>query len=242
VSDSSAAPPMQNGALLFCAPRIQVKMFSEVDTLSASDLVNVALAGDSQRILQLLNVRYARNQRVAPILEDWVIPMLHECGLRWERGQFSVADEHVVTNVVIDALAGVRMQFARVRSRGTAATVTLGGDEHDIGSRLAQACLESPGVLCAMLGRGLSACEIAEWVTENSPDLLCCSIPITLRPDDAERELRTLLSGLQPRVRVLIGGAGAKALRIIPPDVEIVHSLRELEAMAASMTEQVAGF
>jgi methanogenic corrinoid protein MtbC1 len=212
------------------------KMLSHIDAFSVNELVSLAVAGDSQRILHWMNLRYARDGGLAPTIEEWIIPMLRECGLRWERGQFSIADEHVVTHVVTDALAGIRMQFTRIRSCATAAAVTLGGDNHEIGSRLAQACIESQGLRCALLGLALTAADIAEWALENSLDLLCCSIPVTLLPERAEHEIFTLVAQLQPQTRVLLGGAGTHALSRIPSDAEVMHSLRDLESIAASIT------
>jgi methanogenic corrinoid protein MtbC1 len=201
-----------------------------IDAVSAASMITMALAGESRQILNLLRLRASFDGMVAPALEEWIVPTLTECGVRWQRGLLSVADQHVVTHALSDAIIGLRFHLLGQRIRGTAASVTLGGDEHDMGSRLAQVCLEAAGFHCVLLGRGLPPRELVAWVEENSPELLCCSIPITLSASRAN-------ASVAPHSKILLGGAGAPAIRLVPPRVEVLYSLRELEALSVAMMD-----
>lgn len=209
------------------APGVTVPMTSgvEVDALLA-----LASAGDVRTIARQIQARAEVDGSVTPTLERWVLPALRETGLRWQRHEYSVADDHVITNTLSEALGVARAAMPPIEVHGTAAAVTLGSDQHEICARLTQVCLDGAGFSCVLLGRGLPIGDLVRWVNETSPDVLACSVPITLDPARANAELIALCSSLGPRTTIYVGGAGAALLGFVPPGVCYLRSLHELEA------------
>ncbi len=151
------------------APGVTVPMTSgvEVDALLA-----LASAGDVRTIARQIQARAEVDGSVTPTLERWVVPALRETGLRWQRHEYSVADDHVITNTLSEALGVARAAMPPIEVHGTAAAVTLGSDQHEICARLTQVCLDGAGFSCVLLGRGLPIGDLVRWVNETSPDIL----------------------------------------------------------------------
>lgn len=197
---------------------------------SLDQLVQVALAGDVDTITSILVDGARRDGAVAPVLERVVVPLMHETGDRWMRGALSVAQEHVITNVVTEALVLVRRELHTDMHLGLAAALSCGGDEHELGARMAQVCLEVSGFRCIHLGRGLGSDELIAWCAKSSPDVLTCSIPITTDPRRVALDVIAVAASTAAHTRILLGGAGASKLTGVHERVDVLHSLRELEA------------
>jgi MerR family transcriptional regulator, light-induced transcriptional regulator len=199
-------------------------------TMEVDALLELASAGDVRAVARQMQARAQVDGSVTPTLEHWVVPALREVGLRWQRHEYSVADDHVITNTLSEALGVARAAMPPGEVHGTAAAVTLGSDQHEICSRLTQVCLDGAGFSCVLLGRGLPIGDLVRWVNETSPDVLACSVPITLDPARANAELIALCASLGPRTTIYVGGAGAALLDFVPPGVCYLRSLHELEA------------
>ena len=88
---------------------------------------------------------------VDAVLRDAVLPLLHELGLRWERGEVSVAQEHFASNVIRGRLLGL----ARGWGAGSGPVAILAcppGEEHDLGLLALGIVLHDRGWRIAYLG------------------------------------------------------------------------------------------
>jgi|RhiMethySRZTD1v2_1073278.scaffolds.fasta_scaffold04117_18 MerR family transcriptional regulator, light-induced transcriptional regulator len=85
------------------------------------------------------------------VLRDAVLPFLHELGLRWERGEISVAQEHFASSVIRGRLLGL----ARGWGAGSGPVAVLAcppGEEHDLGLLALGIVLHDRGWRIAYLG------------------------------------------------------------------------------------------
>src|SRR6266851_2830523 len=64
-----------------------------------------ALAGDASSLVAQMAALRLRGHGLAAIFDDVVAPALQRIGHRWEACKLSVADEHVATQAVVDAIA-----------------------------------------------------------------------------------------------------------------------------------------
>jgi MerR family transcriptional regulator, light-induced transcriptional regulator len=88
---------------------------------------------------------------VDAVLRDAVLPLLHELGLRWERGEVSVAQEHFASSVIRGRLLGL----ARGWGAGSGPVAILAcppGEEHDLGLLALGIVLHDRGWRVAYLG------------------------------------------------------------------------------------------
>ena len=88
---------------------------------------------------------------VDAVLRDGVLPFLHDLGLRWERGEVSVAQEHFASSVIRGRLLGLARGWGA--GSGTVAILACPpGEEHDLGLLALGIVLHDRGWRIAYLG------------------------------------------------------------------------------------------
>ncbi|HEV8103974.1 MAG TPA: B12-binding domain-containing protein [Gaiellaceae bacterium] len=142
--------------------------------------------------------------RLQTVLRDVVLPYLHELGLRWERGEASVAQEHFASNILRGRLLGLARGWADA-SGPRALLACAPGELHDL----------------PLIGFGLTLAAHGWSITYLGPDTPIATIEETLRRREqtlvvisamtAERfsAVQAELTGLARGFRLGLAGAGA---------------------------------
>lgn len=166
---------------------------------------------------------------------------LYEVGARWERGEVSVAVEHVATSITEELLALTFPHAARREPVGRKAVVSCSANEfHQLGGRIVADSLEAVGWDVLFVGSGVPDGDLASLVARESPDLVALSVSVRAnlpRLDASARAVRAV----SPRVPIILGGQGldgdgaafVRALAL--PGVAYVDSLEALDALAARL-------
>ena len=144
-------------------------------------------------------------------------PALYEVGQRWERGELSVAQEHLATATVQallahlagrlradrDAAAGDR---AEAPVPGHAVVACTPGELHAVGARFVADFLEGDGWEVAMLGPSSPTGAVVDLVQTTRPALVALSttLPANL---GAARALLQELDKIEPRPFLVAGGS-----------------------------------
>ena len=125
--------------------------------------------------------------RLQTVLRDVVLPYLHELGLRWERGEASVAQEHFASNILRGRLLGLARGWAEAA-----------------GPRALLAC--APGELhdLPLIGFGLALAARGWSITYLGPDTPIATIEETLRGRE-----QTLVVISAMTARTISRGAGS---------------------------------
>jgi MerR family transcriptional regulator, light-induced transcriptional regulator len=103
-----------------------------LDSAEARDELALALDSFDEPRAQALFDRLLAVATVDTVLSEVVLPYLHELGVRWERGEASVAQEHFASSVLRGRLLGL----ARGWGQGAGPAVLLAclpGEYHDLG-------------------------------------------------------------------------------------------------------------
>jgi MerR family transcriptional regulator, light-induced transcriptional regulator len=135
-----------------------------------------------------------------------VLPYLRELGERWERGESSVAQEHVASNLIRARL----LALARGWERGDGPAVVLAcatGEQHDLPLIVFGLALRNRGRRIVFLGADTPADSIGEVADRVGPALVVVS---AVRADGLERD-GAALAAVAARHRVALAGAGAAA-------------------------------
>jgi MerR family transcriptional regulator, light-induced transcriptional regulator len=138
------------------------------------------------------------------VLRDVVLPYLHELGVRWERGDVSVAQEHFASNVLRGRLLGL----ARGWGEGTGPRAVLAcapGELHDLPLIIFGLVLAGRGWLITYLGPDTPIETIQETLTDPAPRFVVISAATKSRLRAAQPELAELVR----EVPVALAGAGA---------------------------------
>jgi MerR family transcriptional regulator, light-induced transcriptional regulator len=139
------------------------------------------------------------------VLEGVLLPLLHELGEGWARGEISVAQEHFASNLV----RGRVLALARGWDRGSGPRAVLAcppGERHDLGLLIFGLALREHGWRITFLGADTPLDTIGETVRQLAPAALVLAVtdPALLDPVAAE------LHELAADTTVWLGGAGAR--------------------------------
>jgi len=161
------------------------------------------------------------------VMAGVVLPLLHELGAGWERGEITVAQEHFASNLLRGRLLGL----ARGWDRGSGPRAVLAcppGERHDLGLVIFGLALRDLGWRITFLGADTPPATIIETVRRLEPQALVFAVADRERLDGVV-ETAAALEGAP--TTVWVGGAGAAD----------VAGARLLEGSPLEAAEQVAG-
>lgn len=167
------------------------------------------LAGDE--IAAETTIREAMDARLtaAEIDEGVIAPALWLLGALWERGEISVADEHLATEIALRVLALQREadRVAQSRRGNRVLLATPAGERHVVALRMASNLLSGAGYWIVMLGADVPAEALVAGVLRHRPDVICMSLTMpagTVELTDAILQVQCAW----PEAQFVVGGRG----------------------------------
>lgn len=202
---------------------------------AVAQLERIAMAGDIDSCVALLAVMRLRGPTLDELFDTVVSPALFSIGSRWEKGEISIAEEHVASQTLIDVIARAQPLAEPpgepVRpDRGVAVVAAVAGDQHDIGARMAGCLLRARGFEVLAPLAQTPARDLADLMQRSRAALtvITCTVPVDVAAVAEQVELCASVvrhSG----GRVVVGGAGMRMVKL-PPEVKLVANMRELVA------------
>ncbi len=191
-----------------------------------------AVAGDVDAVSGLLARGYLRGIAPVDLHEQVLTPALHRVGELWVSGELTVADEHLATRTVLDALVRLQPEMLRRTSNGRTVVVGCPEDEmHEVASRCAAFLLELEGWRVVTLGMHTPFFTFKDAVERHAPELIIISSTIMVDLDRQSREYALLHDAARTAgARVVIGGVGFRdpAVRTRFPHDHYATSFRDL--------------
>jgi len=145
---------------------------------------------------------------VAGLYQRVIAPAMWRIGELWEKGEISVADEHLATALTHQVIAGVygpslghKVKPGRIMLAG------VEGEHHALGLRMAADVVELAGYETIFLGADVPTDDLLQAVASRSPDL----VGLTATMPSSIQALDRAISGIQrvdPNLIVLFGGQG----------------------------------
>jgi excisionase family DNA binding protein len=209
----------------------------EAGDLAVDHFESAALRGDTAALVAQLAAMCLRGYELAELFDDLVAPALRRIGDRWAGSKLSVAEEHVASQTVIDAIARAQPLAEPpgepVRpDRGVAVVAAAAGEQHDIGARMAACLLRARGFEVLAPLAQTPARDLAELLVRSRASLvvLCSTAPADLRAVEEQARV-AVAAARQTGARVIVGGPGMQRMAL-PPEARLLGSLRELVAGA----------
>ena len=160
-------------------------------------------------------------------------------GERWQACKLSVAEEHVATQAVIDAIARAQPLAEAPgepnrRERGTAVVAAAAGEQHDIAARMAACLLRARGFEVLAPLAATPATDLVDLVRRSRAQVvvLASTLPADARALQEQIEL-TARAARTGGGRLLVGGEGMTHVAL-PEEVPLLRSMRELEQQITS--------
>jgi len=156
--------------------------------------------------------RTVKADGLALFVESYLPAFNQAIGAAWAEGQLGVYAEHhytqTVRQLVLTALSALPASQAQPRVLLT----TPPGELHSLGLLALQAALMLQGADCISLGTQTPVRDVVQAVLELGVGVVAVSASGSLRPDNLQRYLRELHSGLPPDCLIWAGGLGCAAL------------------------------
>ena len=205
-----------------------------IDELARAYAVAI-LAGDEIAAEQAVREGMGAGLGSAEIDDRIVAPSLWLVGELWERGEITVADEHLATEITIRVLAlqAEARRVVRQRPGHRVMLATPSGEHHAVALQMLEQLLRAGGYEVLMLGPDVPANALADCAGRYAPSVVCLSTTMSGGSD----QLLVAFDEVQhhcPDAGFLVGGRGVTS-RLRPlRGVDVRDSVSEaLEAVDA---------
>lgn len=158
---------------------------------------------------------------------DVALPLVHEIGERWAKGEMGIAAEHLASGILRSLLGSALQPTASSLLGPRIVFATPTGERHELGVLVAALTALGAGANPLYLGVELPVEDLLGAVEAGSARALALSL-VTFTGTQAARAVGALRGGLADDVRLWLGGSGARDLEL-PSAVEYIDSLEDLE-------------
>jgi len=162
-------------------------------------------------------------------------PLLRTVGDRWQAGELTVAEEHLVSEAVRSRL-GHLLADAGGGVRGVAVLACAPGERHELGLMMAGIALRRDGWKAVYLGADVPFVDAVGLAGRREARVLGVSLSTEARAAGVARALET--SGLPERVTLVLGGRGstpalAQRLGALHAGQDVPGTVKTLRALSA---------
>jgi methanogenic corrinoid protein MtbC1 len=180
------------------------------------------LAGDEVAAEVVIREALDADLSIAEVDEEIIGPALWLVGDLWERGEISVADEHVATEISLRVLALEReaRRVARVRPAYLAMLAAPPGELHVVALRMVANVLGAAGYGVMMVGADVPTEALAAAAARYRPDVVCLSATMPASSDGLLIAMHEVQRAW-PNANFVIGGRAVTSRFHARPGVEI---------------------
>lgn len=146
-------------------------------------------------------------------LEHIIVPLLRWVGNRWHDGTLGIAHEHLATASVRAHLERLCLQIDNGNNGHGVVLTTLPGQRHEMGILMCAVVAAMEGWQCHYFGTEMPPADIAQAATAIGARMVAVGAPLVGDERELYAQLMDLRELLPPGVRLVVGGAGAAALR-----------------------------
>jgi MerR family transcriptional regulator, light-induced transcriptional regulator len=164
----------------------------------------------------------------AEIDEKVLAPALWLIGELWERGQISLAEEHIATEITtrIIALQREAQRVAQARGDHRVMLATAPGERHVVALRMVENLIRSAGYDVVMLGADVPPSTLAAAARDHRADVLCLSSTMPGHRDDVLAVIDEVRQAC-PAAAFVLGGRGLTVEDQMRPEVQLCHGVSD---------------
>lgn len=157
---------------------------------------------EAQRVAASSTVAFPTYELITTV----IAPILEELGNRWERGEFTVAQEHAASAVIRNQLGELLRMSRPSESAPTIVATTPEGELHEFGAMLAGVAATTAGARVVYLGPNTPADDLASAVKAAHAKVALLSV-VAMDGKKANDALLAVRKALPKSVAMWVGGA-----------------------------------
>lgn len=201
--------------------------------------------GETDLLARLIHTLGDRPEIPFPgFLDEGIRGFMAQVGREWEGGRLQVGEEHMATQLVLEALIRLRSGWdAAIRppevnpgpTRPVAVVGAMEGDTHELGAMAVRVLLEREGWKVYYLGADVPMEELAAVQEGQSASLVCVSFSPRNTLPDVQRAVRILSEFYRPRQPYALALGGS--LGDLPDPVDLPRGPFEGLSVSGSAAE-----
>ena len=135
-------------------------------------------------------------------------PVLYRMGLLWQSGQISIADEHLVTNLVRRIATVQHSRFATLNvTLGKVVVSSTANEYHEVGAQMVADFLGMEGWDVTYLGANVPSWILLETIKQNKPFMLALSVAIETNLVKVQQLIDAVREDPEIRdIKIMVGG------------------------------------
>ncbi len=171
-------------------------------------LFHSLVAGCEEEAANLVISAYLGGISPAQIFDNLVAPAMRQVGELWYIGELTVAQEHLATRTIMNAMYKLRTVLPVAKERkGLMMCCGIEGDFHELSSYLAKLTFENLGWEVINFGANTPLYSVSDEILHHLPDMICISATTMT---DIERTARDFQEFRQKvaklKTPIIIGG------------------------------------
>jgi excisionase family DNA binding protein len=234
---------------------VQKRDYHTVTPLPASGAANIdeaqarleksAMSGDVDGCIAQMAALRLRGLSLAEIFDGVLAPALHKVGAKWEKCQISIADEHVATNTLVEAIARSQPLAEppgepNRADRGTAVVASVAGEQHDIAARMVACLLRARCFEVLAPLAQTPARDLAELVMRTRAQVVCLCSNYAASPAQIQEQVDLASQAVKTTGGILFcGGPGMDKVKL-PAGARLLTRMTDLVAEAEPVARRRA--
>ena len=174
---------------------------------------------------------------VPRFLRERAAPLLQAIGEAWGRGEIEIRHEHFFSEVLEDELRRLRAPLHSAATGRPVVVASLPNELHSLGLQIAALAIVATGRAVRVLGPHLPVEEILQAAKALEAAAVGLSVSVFADPQATAREIAALRGGLPAELALWVGGTGSTTLKDLPPGVETVPTLDDLDSALARLPD-----
>ncbi len=170
--------------------------------------ITALLGAKSAQAIAIAREAVPSHEHLEAFFMNILQPAMYDIGQKWERGEISIAQEHLASSIVGRIMSGLYTTLAKPSvSRGKALVTAAPNEYHELGPWMVSDLLELDGWEITYLGANTPSDEVVTMMHSLKPFLLALSVTMPFNLDRAETIIRAVRAdeGLRS-TKILVGG------------------------------------
>lgn len=170
--------------------------------------IDLILAGREEATAEFLIAELLNGRHLTELFDALVCPPMRKIGEMWFAGDLNIAQEHLATRTVQNAIYKLRSRLPIPEPTGKLAICcALENEQHELPTHLAQITIENEGWEVLNFGANTPLYSLKEEIIKHLPDMICISATMM---NDIERLSRDYLDlreiADKNKISIILGG------------------------------------